>query len=159
MVQQGGSLPKYRRSSWMILYVANPFLRFFVGRVGLGASSGFQILKVKGRKTGKIYSIPIRMLELDGNRYLVALQGETFWVKNIRAQGGGQLEFGGKTTDFKIEEIPNNEKLPILRAYLKRWWSVSKPLTPITSPDAPDEEFIRAEPVHPVFLLKVNERC
>jgi deazaflavin-dependent oxidoreductase (nitroreductase family) len=152
--EQKGPLPKYRRSSWVILHIANPFLRFFVGSVGLGASSGFQILKVRGRKSRKIYSVPIRMLELNGNRYLVALQGETFWVKNIKAQGGGQLQFGGKTTDFKIEEVPDSQKLPILRAYLKRWWSVSKPLTPITSPDAPDDEFVRAAPVHPVFLLK-----
>lgn len=109
---------------------------------------------MKGRKSGNLYSVPIRLLELNGNRYLVALQGETFWVKNIRVQDGGQLRFGGKTTDFKIEELPDEDKLPILRAYLKRWWSVSKPLTPISSPDASDEEFIRAEPLHPVFLLK-----
>ena len=153
-MRQGNHLPKYRRSSWFILHIGNPFIRFYAGTLGLGGSRGFRILIVKGRKSSKLYSVPIRLLELNGKRYLVALQGETFWVKNIRAQGGGQLRFGGKTTDFKIEELSDKDKLPILRAYLKRWWSVSKSLTPISSPEAPDEEFVRAEPVHPVFLLK-----
>jgi deazaflavin-dependent oxidoreductase (nitroreductase family) len=147
-------LPKYRRSSWFILHIGNPLIRFYSGTLGLGGSSGFRILIVKGRKSGKTYSIPIRLLEFDSSRYLVALQGETFWVKNIRAQGGGQLRFGGKSSDFKIEEVPDKDKLPILRAYLKRWWGVSKPLTPISSPDAPDEEFVKAELLHPVFRLK-----
>jgi len=126
MKQNEGSLPPYRRSRWFILHIANPFLRFFVGRLGLGGSSGFQILTVKGRKSGKWYSIPIRLLLLDGKHYLVALQGETFWVKNLRAQGKGQLQFGGHLTNFSSTEVPNQDKLPILRAYLKRWWSVSK---------------------------------
>jgi hypothetical protein len=147
------SLPSYRRSKWIILHVANPFVRLFVGRFGLsGRSSGLRILKVKGRKSGKWYSIPIRLLELDSKKYLVALQGETFWVKNIRKQGGGQLYFGGHNTDFSSIELANEDKLPILRQYFKQWWSVSKPLTPVTSPEASDEEYARAAPLHPVFL-------
>jgi deazaflavin-dependent oxidoreductase (nitroreductase family) len=154
MKQNGDPISPYRRSSWMILHVANPFLRLFVGRLGFGSSSGFRILKVRGRKSGRWYSVPIRLLELDGYRYLVALQGQTFWVKNLRMQGAGKLQFGGRTTDFTSVELPDQDKTPVLRAYLKRWWSVSKPLTTITSPDATDEEFVRAEPLHPVFLLK-----
>jgi deazaflavin-dependent oxidoreductase (nitroreductase family) len=148
------SIPRYRRSSWFILHVANPLIRFSSGTLGLGKSSGFRILKIKGRKSGKIYSIPVRLLELDGKRYLVALQGETFWVKNLRAQHAGQLQFANHTTNFEATELPDSEKLPVLRAYLKRWWSVSKSLTTISSPDAPEEEFIRAEITHPVFLIK-----
>lgn len=154
MKEQKGPLPSYRKSSWAILHIANPLARFFSGTLGLGGSSGVRILMVKGRKSGKWYSVPIRLLELDGKRYLVALQGETFWVRNLRVIGGGKLRFGGHTTDFSAFELPDQDKLPILRAYLKRWWSVSKSLTPVTSPDAPDEEFIRAKPAHPVFLLR-----
>ena len=138
----------------MILYVGNPLARFFVGRLGIGTSGGIQILEVKGRKSGKLYSIPIRLLELDGKRYLVALQGETFWVKNLRKQKSGQLQYGGHITDFSATELPDQDKLTILRAYLKRWWSVARPLTPITSPDASDDEFVKAEPLHPVFVLR-----
>jgi len=149
-----GNIPKYRRSTWFILHLANPLARYFSGRLGWGTSSGIRILKVKGSKTGKIYSIPIRLLELDKKKYLVALQGETFWVKNLRKQkGNGQIEFGGRTTDFSSKELPDQEKLPILRAYLKKWWSVSRPLTTVTSPDAPYDEIRKAAPLHPVFEL------
>jgi len=111
---------------------------------------------VKGWKSGVEYSTPIRLLELNGNQYLVSLQGKTFWVRNMRKQGGGQLLFGGRTTNFTSVELPDEDKLLVLRAYMKRWWSVSKPLTTVSSPDAPDEEFIKAEPLHPVFILKHN---
>jgi len=154
MNQIGASVPAYRKSSWVILHIANPMARFLVGRLGLGASGGIRILQVKGRKSGKLYSVPIRLLELDGERYLVALQGKTFWVRNVRAQMTGQLKLGGRTTDFKAIELPDQEKVPILRAYLKRWWSVSKSLTTITSPEASDEEILHAAPLHPVFELK-----
>jgi len=136
------------------LHIANPLIRIFVGRLGMGSSSGVRILEVKGRKSGVWHATPIRLLELNGNRYLVALQGETFWVRNLRAQGSGRLRVGGKVTEFRAVELPNQEKLPILGAYLKRWWSVSKPLTTIKSPDAPDEEFMKAAPSHPVFQLR-----
>jgi len=130
-------------------------LRFFSGRLGF-AGGGIRILVVKGRKSGKWYSIPIRLLELDGKKYLVALQGETFWVKNLRASGEGRLKLGGRNTEFRAVEKNNAEKIPILRAYLKRWWSVSKPLTPVSSPEAPDEELMRAAPLHPVFEVNQN---
>ena len=113
-----------------------------------------RILEVKGRKSGVWHATPIRLLELDSKRYLVALQGETYWVRNLRVQGSGQLKIGGKVTDFRAIELPNEEKSPILRAYLKRWWPVCKGLTTIKSPDAPDEEFASAAPLHPVFELK-----
>jgi deazaflavin-dependent oxidoreductase (nitroreductase family) len=152
MKQTGGPGPDYRRSNWFILHIANPMLRFFAGSLGFG-TGGIRILEVKGRKSGKWYSIPIRLLELNNRKYLVALQGETFWVKNLRAQSNGRLKLGRQITVFKAVELVNQDKLPILRAYMKRWWSVSKPLTTITSPEAPDEEFIRAEPLHPVFEI------
>jgi len=156
MKETAEPVPKYRRSNWAILYIANPLLRFFSGGLGF-ASGGIRILKVRGRKSGKWYSIPIRLLELNGKQYLVALQGETFWVKNLRVQETGRIKLGRHVTDFRAVELPDQAKLPILRAYLKRWWGVSKPLTTITSPDASDEEFIRAEPLHPVFELNSVE--
>jgi len=152
--ETGKPIPPYRRSSWVILHIANPFARFFIGRLGIGTSGGIQILEVRGRKSGTWYSVPIRLLELDGKRYLVALQGKTFWVRNLRFRGEGRLRVGGHSTDFKAVELSDEKKLPILRAYFKRWWSVSKPLTPVTSPDAPDEEIIQAAPEHPVFALQ-----
>jgi hypothetical protein len=96
----------------------------------------------------------VRLLELDGRRYLVALQGKTHWVRNLRAQGSGRLRLGGHVTEFRAVELTGEEKLPVLRAYFRRWWPQSAALTTVTSPDAPDEEITRAAPLHPAFMLE-----
>jgi hypothetical protein len=147
-------IPAYRPPTWIMLHVVNPLTRFSVGRLGLSGTSGVQVLEVKGRKSGVWHGIPVRLLELDGRRYLVALQGETQWVRNLRVQGCGRLRLGSHSVDFRAVELEDALKVPVLRAYFRRWWSVSAPLTTLTSPDASDEEIARAAPLHPVFLLE-----
>jgi hypothetical protein len=39
--------------------------------IGLGFSYNY-LLQVRGRKTGKIYSTPVDLLDLNGQRFLVA---------------------------------------------------------------------------------------
>jgi hypothetical protein len=95
----------------------------------------------------------VRVLELNGQRYLVAPQGETDWVRNLRARGTGRLRVGGPITAFQAVELSDEEKLPVLRAYFTRWWRLVAHMTPVTSQDAPDDEFVRAAPLHPVFRL------
>jgi hypothetical protein len=49
------------------------FNRIFGFLVGLGlAPSGFYLLEVRGRKSGKPYRTPVDLLELQGKQYLVA---------------------------------------------------------------------------------------
>lgn len=136
-----------------MLRLINPLTHFLVGRLGLG-NDGVRILEVKGRNSGAWHSTPVRLLELDGQRYIVALQGETQWVRNLRAQAGGRLQLGRQVTEFRARELGNEAKLPVLRAYFKRWWSQSKMLTTVKSPDASDEEIASAAPTHPVFVLE-----
>jgi deazaflavin-dependent oxidoreductase (nitroreductase family) len=149
-----GHIPAYRRSSWVILHVVNPFTRLAVGRLGLDDHNGTRVLEVKGRNSGQWRATPVRLLEMDGRRYLVAPQGETDWVRNLRVQGGGRIRLGSHVMEFRAVELTDEEKLPILRAYFTRWWSLAAPLTTVTSANAPDEEFITAAPMHPVFRLE-----
>lgn len=146
-------IPAYRHSPWAILHLVNPLTRFLVGRLGLG-NDGVRILEVKGRSSGAWHPTPVRLLELDGQRYIVALQGETQWVRNLRVQGDGRLRLGSQVMEFRARELRNEEKLPVLRAYFKRWWSQSKMLTTVKSADGPDEEMTMAAPTHPVFVLE-----
>ena len=45
-------------------------------------------LQVHGRRTGRVISFPLVMVEIDGSRYLVAMLGEkATWVRNVRASG------------------------------------------------------------------------
>jgi deazaflavin-dependent oxidoreductase (nitroreductase family) len=72
-------------------------------RLGLGASYR-HILTVPGRKTGRLYSTPVDLIEVDGHRWLVAGYGPAGWVRNARAAGEVTLSRGRQTDKFKVEE-------------------------------------------------------
>ena len=116
--------------------------------------NGTRVLEVKGRKSGVWHDTPVRLVELDGQRYVVAMYGEAGWVKNLRAQGCGKLRMGNQIREFRAVELPDKEKLAVLRVYFKRYWSLVAQLSTVTSPDAPDEEFTKAAPLHPIFRLE-----
>src|SRR5829696_5546837 len=86
---------------------------------------GSRVLVVRGRTSGEPRSVPVNLLELDGERYLVAPRGNTQWVRNARAAGAGQLRLGSRTEDVSLVELPVQDRLPVLRVYLTRWgWEV-----------------------------------
>jgi glyoxylase-like metal-dependent hydrolase (beta-lactamase superfamily II) len=56
----------------------------------LGLSPQYVVtLEVPGRSSGMIRKTNLVLLEHDGERYLVALAGESEWVRNVRAAGAG----------------------------------------------------------------------
>jgi deazaflavin-dependent oxidoreductase (nitroreductase family) len=56
-------------------------------KLALGASYR-HILTVPGRKTGRLHSTPVDVIEAGGQRWLVASYGPANWVLNTRAAGG-----------------------------------------------------------------------
>ena len=89
----------------------------FVVGLGLGPSH-IHLLQVRGRKSGKIYTTPVDLLELNGRRYLVAPRGRTQWVRNAEAAGEITLKRGSQRERFRLCTLNDVEKLPILKAYL-----------------------------------------
>src|SRR5215471_12910605 len=83
----------------------------------LGISFGtMHILSIPGRKTGKMRSTPVSVLQVNGQRYI--LTGlETGWVKNARAAGWGLLSYGRKKEQVVLVELPVEERPPILREF------------------------------------------
>src|SRR5438552_17971933 len=81
----------------------NRIFGFLVG-LGLGFSYNY-LLEVRGRKTGKLYSTPINLLELQGKRYLVAPRGRTQWVRNAEAAGEVTLKKGSSRQKFRLRPI------------------------------------------------------
>jgi deazaflavin-dependent oxidoreductase (nitroreductase family) len=109
---------RYLQPNWLISRVINPLLM----RIGIVPT-----LWVRGRKTGYWRSVPVNVLQLDGERYLVSPRGETDWVRNLRAAGGGQLQYGrGRTEAFTAVEMPDQVKPRVIGAYLDRWRSQVK---------------------------------
>jgi hypothetical protein len=95
----------------------------------------------------------VNLLTVDGQRYLVAPRGHTQWVRNLRASGRGRLLLGRRSEPFTATEVGDDEKAPLLRAYLKRWRMEVGVFFGGVGPDSPDEELRRIAPDHPVFRI------
>ncbi len=113
------------------------------------------MLEVRGRKSGEWRRTPVNLLAYEGERYLVAPRGKTQWVRNLRVSGKGRLVIGRRVEDFSATELPDAERPPLLRAYLRRWkWEVGAFFGGV-GPDAPEEELRRIASEHPVFRISV----
>ena len=83
----------------------------------------------------------------------MAPRGETQWVRNLRASGGGRLLLGRRAEEFTATEVDDEQKVPILRAYLKRWKSEVGVFFDGVGPDATDAELAAIAPGYPVFKV------
>jgi len=109
----------YQQAGW---FTINVFNRVVAALTQLGVSVyGSRVLEVKGRKSGQWRSTPANLLRYEGEDYLVAPRGHTQWVRNLRASGEGRLRVGRRIEPFSAVELTDDEKPPLLRAYLKKW--------------------------------------
>jgi deazaflavin-dependent oxidoreductase (nitroreductase family) len=132
----------------------NVFNRFIAGLTRSGMSMrGSRVLEVRGRTSGQPRRTPVNLLEYDGERYLLAPRGDTQWARNLRASGEGRLLVGRRSEPFRAEEIPDEQKPPLLRAYLERWsWEVGAFFDGV-GPRSSEQELSEAASKHPVFRL------
>jgi deazaflavin-dependent oxidoreductase (nitroreductase family) len=115
---------------------------------------GSRVLYVRGRTSGEWRTTPVNLLTVDGEKYLVAPRGQTQWVRNMRAAGGGELRVGRRVQEFTASELADQEKPPVLRAYLKRWeWEIGMFFEGIKA-DATDEQLRGIAPGFPVFRIR-----
>jgi deazaflavin-dependent oxidoreductase (nitroreductase family) len=140
------------RPGWFTKHVFNPTVALLT-RAGISVW-GSRELRVRGRKTGEWRTTPVNVLTYDGNRYLVAPRGVTQWVRNLRATGEGELRVGRRRERFRATELPDEEKVPILRAYLKRWKAEVGVFFGGVGADSSEEELRRISPDHPVFRIE-----
>jgi deazaflavin-dependent oxidoreductase (nitroreductase family) len=145
------SVVHYKKPGWFTIHVFN---RIVALATGLGLSVwGSRELRVRGRKSGQWRSVPVNLLTLGHERYLVAPRGETQWVRNIRVTGAGELALGKKTEAIEVAEVPDKDKPEILRAYLKRWKAEVGVFFDGVSAASSEEELRRIAPRHPVFKI------
>lgn len=78
-------------------------------------------LEVVARKSGRIVSLPLVMVSVDRQRYLVSMLGDDAQlVHNVRAAGGRAVLRRGGREEVQLEEVPTDQRAPILRAYLQQ---------------------------------------
>lgn len=149
-------MPHYRKPGWFTVNVLN---RAVMGLTHLGVSVwGSRILRVRGRKSGEWRSVPVNLLTIGSERYLVAPRGESQWVRNLRAAGEGELSLGRRSEPFGAREVGDDDKAEILRAYLRRWKAEVGVFFGGVGPDSTDEELRRIAPEHPVFRVSATTR-
>src|ERR1700686_5450501 len=108
---------------------ATPLEQFFNRKfgflVGLGLSPSYNyLLEVKGRKSGRIYSTPVNLHEVNGKQFLVAPRGRTQWVRNAEVAGEVTLKKTGRHRRYKLRALADSEKPEILKSYLMRYGSM-----------------------------------
>jgi deazaflavin-dependent oxidoreductase (nitroreductase family) len=144
----------YRKPGWFTQHVFNRAVALLT-RVGVSVL-GSRVLEVRGRKSGLPRQTPVNLLAYEGRQYLVAPRGETEWVRNVRADGGRlDLLVGSRRQHYVGHELADDDKVAVLRAYLKRWKAEVGMFFEGVGPDSADEAIRDIAPKHPVFRLEV----
>lgn len=141
----------YREPGWFTKHVFNKAVAWAT-RLGISVW-GSRVLVVSGRKTGEPRRTPVNLLTFGEGTYLVAPRGETQWVRNVRAAGRLDLILGRKRTHYVATELPDEEKVPVLRAYLERWKAEVGVFFDGVGPKSTDEEVAAVASKHPVFAI------
>ena len=150
MRQDGRMTPRYVRPTGIDAVFNNAV--GWLTKIGVPLA-GSRMLSVRGRTSGEWRSTPVNPLRVQGHRYLVSPRGHTQWVRNIRVSGEGRLTSGRRTEEFRIEEVRDDEKPPILRAYLKAWaWEVGRFFEDVDA-SSPDARLREIAPDFPVFRI------
>ena len=119
----------------------------------LGIAPNYLVtLEVRGRRSGRTVSLPLVMAVVEGERYLVSMLGaEVDWVRNAKAAGGNVTLRHGRSEKVHLEELPAEQRAPVLKAYLKRAPG-ARPHVPVDK-DAPLSDFEDVASRFPVFRV------
>ena len=142
-------LPEFRAPT-AVERVFNQVFGLLVG-LGLGFSHNY-LLQVRGRKSGKLYSTPVDLLELRGKRFLVAPRGRTQWVRNAEAAGEVTLKKGRMQQRFRLRPISDADKPEILKAYLDQFKREVQRYFPVAA-GSPVQVFNEITQSYPAFEL------
>jgi deazaflavin-dependent oxidoreductase (nitroreductase family) len=144
---------RYRKPGWFTQHVLNRAISLLT-RAGISVW-GSRVLEVAGRASGEPRRVPVNLLTLDNNQYLVSARGTGQWVRNVRAADGQLDLLVGRTRQHWVAtELTDDEKAPVLRAYLKRWKAEVGVFFEGVSANSTDDELRAAGPNHPVFILR-----
>ena len=113
----------YRPPTWVRTRLVNPLLRALVLRAGLGRRGDqnlMRVLRVRGRRSGRSYDVPVRIAAWNGQRYILSLLGESQWARNLRAAGTAQLLVGTNMSQSLPAGSKPRRRQPSLPGYCQQ---------------------------------------
>lgn len=129
----------------------------------LGLTPSYVVrLEVPGRRSGVIRSSFMVLVASGGQRFLVALAGESEWVRNVRAaQGHVVLGAGGQRYAAHLCEVPVAERAEVIHDYIHRPSPRGRPMVRTgearhyfgIEPDATPAEIAAVAAHYPVFRV------
>jgi deazaflavin-dependent oxidoreductase (nitroreductase family) len=129
------------------------FNRFMGQLLKLGFAPNYmRLLEVRGRKSGRLFTTPVNLLEFNGRLILVAARGETAWARNARAAGRIVLRRGANIQSLQVRELADPDKPEIIKAFLDRFASQVQRFFAVKASSPPDA-FRAVAPRTPVFEL------
>ena len=135
---------------WCSIVAAGLVPRRWPGKPILGSTT----IEVRGRKSGVMRRVPATWVEVDGERYFVAMMGEeSDWVHNARAAAGHVTLKRGRRRPADLTELPIQDRAPIIQAWYKRTGSSTPHRYLGLDANAPIEEFEQIAPRWPVFRI------
>jgi hypothetical protein len=105
---------RYLKPRWMQRHVGNRLAPLF--RPSLVSK-----LSVPGRRSGRWHTLPIAVLDHEGERYLVSVRGASDWALDLRASTKGRLATRGQVEEVSVVEVPVTDRAHILDAYQARY--------------------------------------
>src|SRR6266851_6687618 len=128
----------------------------FIALLRAGVTMGtMSLLTVRGRTSGQPHTVPVRLVEQDGPRWLVAPYGVVQWVRNLRAAGTATLTRGRRAEAISVTELPAREAAPVLKQYLLHGAWVGAYFD--ATKNSPLAAFEREAARHPVFQITTIE--
>jgi deazaflavin-dependent oxidoreductase (nitroreductase family) len=120
--------------------------------LGIGPAH-MRVLDVRGRKSGRLYSLPVDLLSVGDTLYLVAPRGHTEWARNAEAAGEITLRRGRRAERYRVRPLSDAEKPPILKAYLDGFRREVQRYFPVPA-DSPPDAFAPHAARYPAFELR-----
>lgn len=107
------------RVAGRLLRLFNPVTHWLIS-AGLPTGAPNVLLTMRGRRSGKLRTVPVGMLELDGRWFVQASYGETGWVANLRADGEATVTHpSGRHVSVQAIELSPEEGGAVLRHALQ----------------------------------------
>lgn len=132
---------------------ASALNRFWAMLHTLGIAPNYLVtLEVVGRRSGRKITLPLVMVVINGERYLVSMLGaQAGWVQNVKAADGYVTLLHGRREAVRLVEVAVEARAPVLKAYLQRAPG-ARPHLPIDK-NAPLAEFEQVAAQIPVFRV------